>query len=243
MTAETSATVDGKAAATAPAPVPKNIGEAKLEIMKRVPYLLKRKPGKEERGINYTYAAEPDLIRELRPVMIAFGVDVRPGKVKIENQEQYETKHGGKWNRVRIIQEFIFRHVPSLTEDVCEIVGEGADPGDKTSGKSHTGALKYALRQYFLIETGDDPDRVSSDEQQQMSRPSGFDVAKRTVTTADSIKRLNIFRNAYFQRGYSKSQVQELEGIYWKRAGELGAVIPPEYAGGEGDSHADDRGG
>ena len=35
--------------------------------------------------------------------------------------------------------------------------GEGSDTGDKASNKALTGAYKYALRQTFCIETGDDP--------------------------------------------------------------------------------------
>jgi hypothetical protein len=225
---EATATLDGQAPAATAQPSPKNIGEAKLEIMKRVPYLLKRKPDpKQDRGIKYTFAAEPDLIHVLRPVMIEFGVDMRPGKVRIENQEQYQTNSGGNWNRVRIIQEFIFRHVPSQTEDVCELVGEGADPGDKTSGKAHTGAYKYALREYFMVETGDDPDRFASEEQQQKRKPSGFEIAKQAIRTAKTVKRLNILRDAYFQRGYTDGQIEELERLYWDVAGSLGAEVPP----------------
>ena len=36
------------------------------------------------------------------------------------------------------------------------------DVGDKSANKAATGLLKYALRQTFLIETGDDPDAESS---------------------------------------------------------------------------------
>jgi hypothetical protein len=229
--ASTSAAANGKAPAE-----PRNIGEAKLAVMRRVPYLLKRKPDSKDRGINYTYAAEADLIAHLRPVMLEYGIDVRPSTVHVELQEQYQTTRGASMNRVRIKQVFIFRHVPSGTEDPCEMLGEGADVGDKACGKAHTAALKYALRQYFCIETGDDPDRVSSEEQQRKPRASGFEIARKVVAEAGSLKRLEILRKAYHERGYSAEQLAELEKIRWDRARELArqkaaAEIAVEEAG------------
>ena len=45
-----------------------------------------------------------------------------------------------------------------------ESVGEGADSQDKASGKAMTYCYKYALLRTFAIPTGEDPDKVSSDE-------------------------------------------------------------------------------
>jgi hypothetical protein len=234
---EASAAANGKAPAE-----PRNIGEAKLAVMRRVPYLLKRKPDSKDRGVNYTYAAEADLIAHLRPVMLEYGIDVRPSTVHVELQEQYQTTRGAAMNRVRIKQVFIFRHVSSGTEDVCELLGEGADVGDKACGKAHTGALKYALRQYFCVETGDDPDRVSSEEQQRKPRASGFEIARKAVAEAGSLKRLEILRRAYHERGYSAEQLAELESIYWQRARELGTQVPQSRAGPGEYEHAENSG-
>lgn len=224
---------------------PRNIGEAKLAVMRRVPYLLKRKPDGKDRGINYTYAAEADLIAHLRPVMLEYGIDVRPSTVHVELQEQYQTTRGASMNRVRIKQVFIFRHVPSGTEDLCEMLGESTDVGDKACGKAHTAAFKYALRQYFAIETGDDPDRVSSEEQQRKPKPTGFEIAKQAVLSAKTVKRLNILRDAYFQRGYTDTQIEELEAIYWQVASNLGAAVPPRHipVGPQGEAEDGDGGG
>lgn len=60
---------------------------------------------------------------------------------------------------------FVIAHVDGETMNVTAI-GEGIDSGDKASYKAATGALKYALRQSFIIETGDDPDKTSSEELQ-----------------------------------------------------------------------------
>src|SRR5262249_36903978 len=48
----------------------------------------------------------------------------------------------------------------------CQVLGEASDAGDKAAPKALTGAYKYFLRQTFLIETGDDPDRYASADQE-----------------------------------------------------------------------------
>ena len=51
-------------------------------------------------------------------------------------------------------------------EDFIEVVssGTGADTQDKGVGKAMTGAYKYMLLKTFAIPTGDDPDKICSDE-------------------------------------------------------------------------------
>jgi hypothetical protein len=51
-----------------------------------------------------------------------------------------------------------FTHAPSRTYIVVKAYGEGSDAGDKSTKKAATGLYKYALRQTFMIETGDNSD-------------------------------------------------------------------------------------
>jgi hypothetical protein len=57
-------------------------------------------------------------------------------------------------------------HAPSGESEDCQVLGEASDAGDKAAPKALTGAYKYFLRQTFLIETGDDPDRYASADQE-----------------------------------------------------------------------------
>ena len=59
-----------------------------------------------------------------------------------------------------------FSHAPSGTSIDVTAVGEGSDAGDKGANKAMTGLYKYALRQTFCIETGDDPDKFASEERE-----------------------------------------------------------------------------
>ena len=69
-----------------------------------------------------------------------------------------------------------------------QVTGGGHDSTDKKSYKAMTGAYKYALRQTFMIETGDnDPDRVPSGKGKQAVKP---DDLKDPVMSESEVKNL-----------------------------------------------------
>lgn len=142
---------------TAPAP---GLAAAILAVMGEVPYALKT--GRvSSAGANYTFAGEVDLLRVLRPAMVRHGLCMLP--VASDLHEHHETVPGREnkpriSHTVRVVQTYRLLHVSGEGMDL-QVVGEGQDSGDKAAAKAMTIALKYALRQAFLIETGDDPDR------------------------------------------------------------------------------------
>ena len=144
----------------------KNIYEAIHAVMQEVGYVQKeRKP-----GLNYTYAGEAALIAALRPVMVEHGIIMYVKNVARKDSGSYTTAKGSVMISTSLNLVVVFHHVGSGTEIKVEAAGEGADTGDKSSNKAMTGAYKYALRQTFLIETGDDPDQFSSDEQARSAK-------------------------------------------------------------------------
>ena len=70
------------------------------------------------------------------------------------------------------------------SKQVCEIIGEGMDSGDKASNKALSVALKYALLQIFLIPTQEliDPevDSPTPKPRLQPLKPGTFEAAKTT---------------------------------------------------------------
>ena len=81
-------------------------------------------------------------------------------------------------------------------------------------------AMKYAIREWLMLETGDDPDKVPSEEQAQAPKGrSSFEVCKDAIKKAPNIDTLNIYRKAYqTKRGYQPDQIEELEKLYLDRA-------------------------
>lgn len=134
-----------------------NVSEAILAVMRQVGYVQKEHTA----GLNYSFAGEAALIRAIRPAMVQEGLIVHV----VDIEKEIGTILVGKDDRQRAMSRAIvhltvrFLHAPSSTHLDVEAAGEGMDTGDKALNKAMTGALKYALRQTFLIETGDDPDK------------------------------------------------------------------------------------
>jgi hypothetical protein len=137
-----------------------NIYQAINAIMGEVGYVQKIKTG----GLNYSFAGEADLIAAIRPVMVAHGVFMYVVNILDVGVEHYETAKGTQMVNTSLIVKIVFYHAPSGTSFTVTSRGEGADSGDKSSNKALTGAYKYALRETFCIETGDDPDKEPSEE-------------------------------------------------------------------------------
>lgn len=150
------------------------LSAAKLKVMALVPYVQKG----SSPGLKYSFASEAAFIEKLHPAMIEAGLEIAPEEMAVLHQEVYATNSGAKMNRILVSVKYRLTHAGSGESQVIHTIGEGADGGDKATNKAMTAAYKYALRQAFLIETGNDPDETPSDQQQRASRgrpnhPSG----------------------------------------------------------------------
>ena len=140
---------------------PSNIHEDIAAVMQSVGYVQKTKSP----GLTYTYAGEASLIEALRPPMVEAGIYCYVADLIEINETQFETAKGTPMNQVSLTAVVRFMHTPSGTFIDVKARGTGMDTGDKAGNKAATGAYKYALRQTFCIETGDDPDKDPSEEQ------------------------------------------------------------------------------
>lgn len=136
----------------------KNIQEAMLAIYKEVGYVQKT----TSPNLSYKFASETGFIQEIRPAMIGNGVTVSVTKMDNLMQESYTTAKGSLMMRSTVHGVVTFSHVSGTSISV-EAYGEGSDSGDKSVNKAMTDLYKYALRQTFMIETGDDPDKDASE--------------------------------------------------------------------------------
>ena len=133
------------------------ITKAINSVMQVVGYVQKQ----SGKSLNYTYVGEKALIEALRPAMVENGLMLVPVGTAIQPLETYPTNAGKSMNLSRIVGGFRLLHTSGEWIDIIT-PGEGSDSGDKSLNKAQTGALKYALRNTFLIETGDDPDDTAS---------------------------------------------------------------------------------
>lgn len=166
----------------------KTLQDARLAIMADVPYLKKSASA----GLRYTYAGEADLIAKLHPAMRRHCVTVRPDSVKVVSETAYETVNGTRMVNVRATVDYVFQHGEECRSVM--VLAEASDSGDKAASKMMTIALKYALRQFFLIETGDDPDATA--HQRAAAADLTAEVAQGKIAAAETGEELDAFRKA-----------------------------------------------
>ncbi len=138
--------------------MPNDIHQAINEVMKQVGYVQKQRTG----GLNYSFAGEAALIEAVRPAMVEAGIYCAVIGLKDIHRGEYTTAKGSVMQTVDLTAVVRFTHALSATSIDVEALGSGADMGDKASNKALTGAYKYALRQTFCIQTGDDADASPS---------------------------------------------------------------------------------
>lgn len=175
----------------------KNINEAVLGVYSQIGYVHKK--GKVEFGsTKYKFAGEADFIAAIRPAMIECGIEIAPANYTIATNELISFANNKQQFRVVLGAVFRLTHAASGTFKDVPAIGEAMDSGDKAFNKAMTAAQKYALRQAFLIETGDDPDKYASSEdggvedgfRTKRERTALFNAIKSEIEMADGIEAL-----------------------------------------------------
>lgn len=153
-----------------------NVFEAITAVMADVAYV--KKDGRMTAGPQrYNFVQAEDIVAALRPSMVQHGLCMFPTRIDKVFDETYETQRGGKMNRIVLSVQYVLCHGPSNTNCLVAAIGEAADSGDKACNKAMTAANKYALRQAFQIETGDDdPDKHASADQERATLPAKANV-------------------------------------------------------------------
>ena len=129
-------------------------------------YVQKNGEMKNSSGkVDWKYATAEEIVETVRKSLVNNGVFTTITTTKIEELEGFTTKYGAKWYRFLVTIKLTLRDSESNEYIDGEFTGMGQDAGDKAISKGYTFALKHALRQMFLIETGeDDPDKTTPPE-------------------------------------------------------------------------------
>lgn len=140
-----------------------NIYEKWLEIMKSVEYLSKDDTISFG-ATKYKAISEEKVTSAIRPFLTKYGVLILPKLQISKNKELIRTEKA-----INMLTEvhvtYRIQNVEDK-EDFFEIESDGAgvDTQDKGIGKAMTYAYKYMLLRSLAIPTGEDPDKISSEE-------------------------------------------------------------------------------
>lgn len=137
------------------------LAAAVTEVMKKIGTVEK---SGENKFHGYKYASEFDLLRAVQPAMAEQGLMLVPIRSELTRVDGPSTKGGKPQWITHGTMTYELRHVGGESVQI-QAPGSGIDGEDKGPYKAATGALKYALRQAFLIPTGDDPDQGREPEQ------------------------------------------------------------------------------
>lgn len=134
-----------------------------------------------KRGYNahhkYDYVTESDMVEALRDSLAKANV------VMVPSYEHIETIKTDKGLLVTIRGTFTFTDGTDKYD--VRTIGSGYDiPGDKAVYKAMTGAQKYALKQLFLIPTGDDPERDGDEVSKDVGSNRGSEQAGGGTTSS-----------------------------------------------------------
>ena len=205
--------------------------EAKLAVMRAVGYCHTRRSD----GLTYAYIGESNLIGVMRPAMIRNGIAVAPVQAEFIETTPFETRKGSLQFRstVKVTYRFTYSlkqadQLVSEHEDI-EVIGSGSDTFDKGLGKAMTSAFKYALRQWGMMESGEDPDAFASQEVVRSQHDTQEELRKsflkclEAIQKAPSAAKLQQYRKVYLDREYTDEQKDDLEDAYRTKSKELGA--------------------
>lgn len=131
-----------------------NLHEKMLEVMKAIEYLNKDDAVKYGQT-SYRAMSEEKVTSTVRKEFVRLGIVVLPIEQTVSKDGNITTTNT-KYKMVNVEDPMDYEILASS--------GQGADTQDKGVGKAMTYSFKYMLLRAFAIPTGEDPDKISSDQ-------------------------------------------------------------------------------
>lgn len=137
-----------------------NIFQRVNEVRKKVEYLQKQKKVDNK----YYVVTHDQVIAEIRPYLIEFGIVIIPTLVASEMHENVIKFTNSTASRYDATYKFTFVNIDD-PKDFFDIVIEAhaIDNGDKAPGKAISYAMKYAILKAFSIESGENEESIIGD--------------------------------------------------------------------------------
>lgn len=158
----------------------KAVAEKILKVMTAIDYL--KKDGNVQYGsTRYSYLSEEKVTSCIREAMRDAGLVIVPVGMEVISEKDIQVKSGTSIKTL-IRVNYLFVDTDTGESIEASALGEGMDVGDKGIYKAMTGAYKYVQRETFMIPTGDDPDKTSSDELTGKNGKAGNTSTSRQTT-------------------------------------------------------------
>ena len=180
-----------------------NLHQKMLEVMKSIEYL--NKDDKVSYGkTNYKAMSEEKVTMTVRKELVKQGIVVYPVEQSVVKDGQITTTNTTyKIVNVDDPEDYVF----------LASSGQGADTQDKGVGKAMTYSFKYMLLRTFAIPTGEDPDKISSD---QIDDDNDINELKRILEkTETDVEKFLVAMGAKFHR--TVSSIDDMRGMKYRQ--------------------------
>lgn len=187
-----------------------NLFEKLLAARQEIGYL--QKDGKVSFGsTSYKAITDEKVMTTVRPILDKYGI--------VMTIDRIDMSRSGSLTEAIIVWRFTNVTDP---EDflLVQSAGQGADTQDKGAGKAMTYSRKYALLNTLLIPTGEDPDKISSEEldaKQELeavvkAREKVMEIAE--TKAADPSELIAQKCAAYFRTSFNRLTIPQLRELF-----------------------------
>ena len=195
-----------------------NIYQKINEIMKNIEYLTK--DARVEFGnTKYKAISEEKVTTSVREQLVKQGIVIMPIKQESANKELIRTDKS-----VNMLTEVHTKYRIQNIDDANDFIevesnGTGVDTQDKGVGKAMTYAYKYMLLRTFAIPTGEDPDKISSEEidskleeevQEAGNKIINTNMQEALISAIENKKIADIVKNAVLKK-FGYTEVSEIK--------------------------------
>jgi len=164
----------------------------------------------QKRGYNdhhkYNYATEADVSEAVRALLVKHGVLFIPNVVP----ESVSRVNG----TTSLLVECVFINAEQPSDRLAVVMaGDGWDKGDKGPYKAVTGAVKYALMKTFLIPTGDDPERATEADREEVNPVANAKAKAASTTLPGKINSIKVIAKAVGSKPEDICRFYKVESI------------------------------
>lgn len=158
-----------------------NLVSALLAVMEDIGAVRKTERNTNQ---NYAFRGIDAVVNAASPAFRHHGVIVTPALQSID-YASVASKGGSMMTHVRVVVEYVFRHVSGETLAVT-VPGESMDTGDKGTPKAMSVAFRIALLQALAMPTDEpDPDSQTYERGSAQQGPSAEDHVRRAGQAID----------------------------------------------------------
>lgn len=171
-----------------------NIYEKMSKVMEDIEYLQKddKVITNQKTGAGYKAVSEEKVTGEVRKALIKYGIVIIPIDQNHKREDEVlKDQYGSeKVSRLTTVDtKYRIQNIDDKDDYVIGVSsGTGVDTQDKGIGKAMTYSYKYLLLRSFAIPTGEDTDKISSEEYDSQFNRNEKSTKKVSLATESQIK-------------------------------------------------------